>query len=457
VIAPGVRASPPSYDGWRRALLSTLSASLPVALPVTPTLAAAAIRASGRWGTPLYLYDLLQLKADAERIAAAFRDPWLRLYSLKANGLPPLLSGLLALGFGANAVSSGELDLARRAGFPHQLTALEGIGKGDRELLEAATRSAEGRPLLWVSLESAEEARALASVTYRLGTTVDVLVRVNPGVRPETQHGLAARASDSKFGVLAEELPGVIEAAGGTDGPLRWRGIHLHIGSQLGAVDAWRSALRVGLRLLTLQRATLPDFDTLDVGSGFPVEHGVDGSVPGPEVFAAAAAAELEALPPDARPRRMAIEPGRAVVAASGWLIGRVLHVRDRERRLVVLDAGMTELIRPALYGAEHPMLALTSHGRAVAAGGDAFGGRAGALEPVLMRIDGPICESTDRLGEATMPPLVRDDLVAIGVVGAYGSSMASTYNGRPRPAEVAWDGHRVRSLRPRERVSSLP
>ena len=474
---------------------------------MTPTLAAAALRAARRWGTPLYLYDLPRLAADAGRITAAFPDPWLRLYSLKANGLPSLLSSLPGLGFGANAVSVGELDLAGRAGFDGQLTALEGIGKGGRELHEAASRAADGRPLLWVSLELADEARAMASIAHRLGTRVDVLVRVNPGVRPETQHGLVVGASDSKFGVFPAELPGVIEAGGGAAGPLRWRGIHLHVGSQLGAVDAWRSALRVGLRLLSLQRASLPDFDTLDVGSGFPVDHGVDGSVPGPEVFATAAEAELVALPADARPRRLAVEPGRAVVAASGWLIGRVLHVRDGERRLVVLDAGMTELIRPALYGAEHPMLALTSGGRAVggnaavaegerdgAGGGSASPGAAtdggdrirsghhgqegpavaayaapsepadrvrsghqGVLKLVPMRVDGPICESTDRLGSALLPPLMRDDVVAIGVAGAYGSSMASTYNGRPRPAEIGWDGHRLKVLRPRGRISSLP
>jgi len=258
-------------------------------------------------------------------------------------------------------------------------------------------------------------------------------------------------AADSKFGVLDDELPAVVEAGGGVAGPLRWRGIHLHVGSQLGAVDAWRSAIRVALRLLSLQRATLPDMDTLDVGSGFPAAYGVDGSVPAPGVFAAAAMAEVEALPWDARPARLAIEPGRAVVAASGWLVARVLHVRERggpdgPRRLVVLDTGMTELIRPALYGAEHPIVALTS-----------LGGAVDGADLVEARVDGPICESTDRLGRAALPPLARDDLVAIGVVGAYGSSMASTYNGRPRPPEVAWDGQRLGLLRRRGTVAQLP
>jgi diaminopimelate decarboxylase len=134
------------------------------------------------------------------------------------------------------------------------------------------------------------------------------------------------------------------------------------------------------------------------------------------------------------------VEPGRAIVAGSGWLIGRVLHVRRREAPIVVLDTGMTELVRPALYGAVHPMRALD---------------RDGPLVPI--RVDGPICESTDTLGEAPLPPLERGDLVAIGMCGAYASSMFSAYNGRPRPPEIAWDAGRLTVLRSRGRTSSLP
>ncbi len=401
------------------------------------------------------MYDLPRLDADAAGVAAAFPPGWLRLYSLKANGLPALAHRLAAAGYGATAVSAGELALAVRAGFAPGVVALEGIGKGRAELRAAVGAAVAGAPLLWVSLESADEARALAAVAARAGLgrgAIDVLVRLNPMVQPETHDGLAVGAADSKFGVLTDELPGVVEAGGGADGRLRWRGLHLHVGSQLGAVDAWRSAIRVGLRSLALQRAALPDMDTLDLGSGFPVTYGVDGSVPGAEVFAEAALAEVEALLADARPTRLAIEPGRAIVAAAGWLVASVLNVKERPgpdgpRRLVVLDAGMTELIRPALYGAEHPMIALTSLGREVADGAPI----------VLARVDGPICESTDRLGSAALPPLARDDLVAIGVVGAYGSSMASTYNGRPRPPEVGWDGTGFSLLRRRGSMAALP
>lgn len=413
-------------------------------LPVGPALAAAK-----RFGTPFYLYDLTRLRADACAVADAFPDPWVRLYSLKANGLPALMREIAAAGFGANAVSSGEIALARRAGLPPARIALEGIGKTSADLDLAARLAADGTPLLWVSLESAEDAAALAALASRK-SRVDVLVRVNPGVMPETHQSLAVGAPDAKFGVAAEELPRVIEAGGGPTGPLRWRGIHLHVGSQLGAVDAWRSAFRVGLRLLELQRATLPDFDTLDAGGGFPAPMGDDeaDSVPGAMRFAQETARELRALPVQARPQRLAIEPGRSVVAGSGWLVGRVLHVRQRDPLLVVLDTGMTELIRPALYGATHPMLALTSLGREV----DGTG-----TDSTLVRVDGPICESTDTFGMATLPPLVRDDLVAIGTVGAYGSSMFSSYNGRPRPPELGWDGKRLSLLRRRGSRGTLP
>jgi diaminopimelate decarboxylase len=171
-------------------------------------------------------------------------------------------------------------------------------------------------------------------------------------------------------------------------------------------------------------------------------------SVPGAARFAAETVRELRALPAAARPRRLAVEPGRSVVAGSGWLVGRVLHVRQREPTLVVLDTGMTELIRPALYGAIHPLLALTSLGRPTEASG---------TDSTMVRVDGPICESTDTLGMATLPPLARGDLVAVGTVGAYGSAMFSTYNGRPRPPEICWDGSRLVTWRRRGSFASLP
>ena len=225
----------------------------------------------------------------------------------------------------------------------------------------------EGRPLRWVSLESPEEAAALAAIRRPgwPGRAWTSCTASTPTSTPETQPGLAVGAGGSKFGMTEMEIADAIERGGGPDGPLRPRGIHLHVGSQLGAVDAWRDAVRRGLAVAALWRGSIETFDTLDVGGGFPV-FGLDDPAPSPARFARELPALLEATPADRRPTRLAIEPGRFLVARSGWLLARVLHVRDRGGRQVVLDAGMTELIRPALYGARHRIVALTSLGLAV-------------------------------------------------------------------------------------------
>jgi diaminopimelate decarboxylase len=392
---------------------------------------------AGRLGTPFYAYDGERLDSDAGAIRAAFPSPrWTRLYSIKANLSPGVIARIAGNGFGVSAVSRGEAALALKASVPADDIVLEGVGKSDSDVRFAVDMAAAGRPLKWVSLESADDASALSRAARRrlkTGPRIDVLVRVNPEVEPETHHGLAVGARGSKFGVLAEELPAVMEAGGGPAGPLRWRGIHVHVGSQLRSTEAWTEGIRVGLDCFERLRETLPDFDTLDAGGGLPADP-FAADTPSPEAFARAAEGAIDSASPDHRPTRLAIEPGRAVVAASGWLVARVLVVRERPERghdipasrMVVLDAGMTELIRPALYGAEHPFFAITSWGKPAA-----------GLSLTTAIVDGPVCESTDRFGLVALPPLRRGDLVAIGHAGAYGSAMSSNYNGRPRAPEI--------------------
>ncbi len=383
-----------------------------------------------RFGTPAYVTDLATVRAASDDLRAAFPDPWLRQYSIKANDVPAVIAAIASHDLGANVVSRGEWAAATRAGVANDRITLEGIGKTDADLRAAAVVARDGRPVRWISLESPEEAAALASIARRVASPrLDVLYRLNPDVVPETQPGLAVGAGGSKFGMTEMEVAEAIDRGGGPDGPLRSRGIHLHVGSQLGAVDAWRDAVRRGLAVTALWRGSIETFDTLDVGGGFPV-FGVDDPAPGPERFARELPALLEATPADRRPTRLAIEPGRYLVARAGWLLARVLHVRDRGGRQVVLDAGMTELIRPALYGARHRIVALTSLGRAV----DGVA-RPDAVAPAA--VEGPICESTDSLGIHDLPPLRRGDLVAIADAGAYAASQSSAYNGRPRPPQV--------------------
>jgi len=418
-----------------------------------PAIADALRAVAARHGTPAYVTDLATLDRAAAAVREAFPYPWIRQYSLKANDVPEIVAEVTSRGFGANVVSRGEWAIARRAGVPNGRITLEGVGKTDVDLRDAVRATGAGKaPLAWVALESAEEAEVVTRMARRAGLgkgarpALDVLVRLNPDVVPETISGLAVGDGASKFGLTETEATGLVEwFASNARGAVRPRGIHLHVGSQLRAVDAWRDAVRRGLAVVGLLRGGLPSFDTLDVGGGFPILP-LGEPTPDPERFAREVPELLAGVPEDRRPTRLAIEPGRALVARSGWLVASVLHVRERGGRQVVIDAGMTELIRPALYGARHPIVALTSLGRPIAPDE----GAAPALEAA--RVEGPVCESTDTLGVHDLPPLRRGDLVAISEAGAYAASLASTYNGRPRAPQVLleMDGRLRRARRAR-------
>jgi diaminopimelate decarboxylase len=403
-----------------------------------PAIAGSLRAAARRFGTPVQVTDAATVDAAVAELAAAFPDPWIRQYSVKANDVAAVVALVTGEGVraGANVVSRGEWAIARAAGVRNDQTTFEGVGKTDADLATAVRATADGLAPLWLAIESADEAEALIGLARRAGLgsharpPLDVLFRLNPDVAPETQAELAVGSGGSKFGMTETELSATVERVAGAAGGLRARGVHLHVGSQLGAVDAWRDAVRRGLAVAGLLRGQLAEFDTLDVGGGFAVAP-LGEPAPRPERFAREMPALLETIPEDRRPRRLAIEPGRFLVARAGWLVGRVLHVRERGGRQVVLDTGMTEIIRPALYGGRHPIVALTSLGRPV------DGEPVAAGEIGEAAVHGPICESTDQLGEHPLPPLRRGDLVAIRDAGAYAASLGSAYNGRPRPPQV--------------------
>jgi diaminopimelate decarboxylase len=399
-----------------------------------PASAAQLRTVAARFGTPAGVTAVAALESAAAELFAAFPDPWLRAFSVKANDVPAVVERLGAMGLAANVVSRGEWAVARRAGFPNHRITLEGIGKSAADLRAAVRAAADGAPLRWLAVESPEELEALAAMAGRAGLgrgerpPLDVLLRLNPAVAPETHAGLGVGHEASKFGMTETELTAAA-AVTPEAGPIRIRGVHLHVGSQLGAVDAWRDAVRRGLALFALVAAGRSGMDTFDVGGGFPV--GAPGTVPPPGRFAEEAARLLATIPAGRRPARLATEPGRFLVAHSGVIVARVLHARERAGwgRVVVIDAGMTELVRPMLYGAYHRVAALTSLGMPVDP--DAPSGTAGSPRPSPARVDGPICESTDTLGTHVLPPLRRGDLVAIADTGAYAASMAMAYNGR--------------------------
>ena len=377
-------------------------------------------------GTPAYVYDLDAVAAAYRRVAAAFEPLGARvLYAVKANANLAVLGTLAGLGSGFDVVSGGELVRVLRAGGDPEACVFAGVGKTSEELALAVGHG------VTVHVESADELDALAAVAARLERPARFAVRVNPDVEVDTHVNIQTGHDEAKFGVpvaVAHELLG--RAARGELPLCDPVGVHVHVGSQLPDPEGVAAGARVGLEVLEAGRAAGLELDWLDVGGGLPVDY-AGGSALGPELFAAALAPLLAG-----RNVRLAVEPGRALVARAGALVAGVLYRKHRSAgRMLVVDTGMHHLLRPALYQAVHRVRPLRA------------APLAGPTEVV-----GPICESTDVLAtEADLPDLAPGELVAFLDAGAYGMTMASNYNGQPRPAEIVVAGGVARVARRRE------
>lgn len=377
-------------------------------------------------GTPAYVYDLDAVAAAYRRVAAAFGPLGARvLYAVKANANLAVLGTLAGLGSGFDVVSGGELVRVLRAGGDPEACVFASVGKTREELALAVGHG------VTVHVESADELDALQAVAARLERPARFAVRVNPDVEVDTHVNIQTGHDEAKFGVpvaVAHEL--LARAARGELPLCDPVGVHVHVGSQLPDPDGVAAGAKVGLDVLEAGQAAGLELDWLDVGGGLPVDYG-GGSALGPELFAAALAPLLAG-----RNVRLAVEPGRALVARAGALVATVLYRKHRSAgRMLVVDTGMHHLLRPALYQAVHRVRPLRA------------APLAGPTEVV-----GPICESTDVLAtEADLPDLAPGELVAFLDAGAYGMTMASNYNGQPRPAEIVVAGGVARVARRRE------
>ncbi|HLF29106.1 MAG TPA: diaminopimelate decarboxylase [Anaerolineae bacterium] len=382
-----------------------------------------------RFGTPLYVYSKQRLAANYRRVSLAFAALGARVcYSVKANGNGAILRLLREWGSGFDVVSGGELYRSLHIGAEPERIVFAGVGKTEAEL-RFAIESRVG----WINVEAREELEALDAIAAALGRRPRVALRLNPAVEADTHHHIATGGRRSKFGIDRDEA-GRLLADAARFAQLDLAGLHIHIGSQLASPQATVAAVRTALTLI--ERYRLP---MLDIGGGFPVDYHPGDSIPLPEPSAFA-----EALTPWLRDRglELLIEPGRSIVADAGLLLTRVLNVKQRAgRQIVVVDAGMNDLLRPALYDAYHPIVPLDP----------------GPGEPVATDVVGPVCESADAFArDRALPPLKRGDLLAITHAGAYGMAMSSNYNSRPRPAEVLIDGASVALIRRRETLEDL-
>lgn len=377
-------------------------------------------------GTPAYVYSLPRVAANLARIRAAFPNAEIH-FSAKSNHNLALLRSLVQSGVGVDAVSTGEIQLALAAGARASDIVLAGVAKTPQEL-----RLAAGQSIGWVNIENAQEADLLNALAGELGVTVRAALRYNPEVAAQTHPHIATGHSAAKFGLNADDVRGLLARRASLP-HLRIEGLHIHIGSQLHDTAASAEAVRHALALMNDDH-----FTTLNIGGGFPVAYQGGETLPGPADFAAAILPLVER-----RGLRLLLEPGRSLVADAGVLLMRVLYTKTQGgQRYVLVDAGMTELIRPMLYEAQHAILPLHE---------------APATQTVI--VAGPICESTDVFARDVLLPNVQPgDLLAVLTTGAYGMVMASNYNARLRPPEVVIeaDGAHWHIARRRETVDDL-
>lgn len=395
--------------------------------------AVAADRLAREHGTPLYVYSRSIIEARYRDFQDAFAplDP-LIAYSVKANGNLSVLRLLGDLGAGADIVSGGELARALAAGIPADRIVFSGVGKTRPEMERALDAG-----IFAFNVESAGELRALAALAAATDRVARIAIRVNPDIETPTPHHYTRTGhGTTKFGVPLDEAAALYREAATLPG-IEVCGIDVHIGSQIIDPEPYRATVRRILELTTILREDGIELGFMDVGGGYGVAY-EDEQAPTAHDFA-------RLLVPELRDRglRVVLEPGRFIVGPAGLLLTRVLYVkRMGGKTFVITDAGMNDLLRPSHYSSYHGI----SHVRRVT-------GR----EEVEADVVGPVCESGDFLGLDRRIALPEpDDLLAIGTVGAYGFSMASTYNSRPRPAEVLVDGDTVRLVRRRETWADL-
>jgi diaminopimelate decarboxylase len=389
---------------------------------------------SEQYGTPLYVTSQQTLihAAQSAQQALIGATSSLVCYAVKANPTLAILQTFAGQGLGADVTSGGELFRALKAGIPAEKIVFSGVGKSITELREAIAAR-----ILAIQIEVEEEIDILSKLADEMKVSIPVALRVNPQVDAQTHPSITTGMAENKFGLSKDHLPDLAIALQ-QNARLSLIGLSAHIGSQVTSLEPFHQC---AVYMAGLARQLL-DFgvplEYVNYGGGLGVKYGDEQ----PPIFAEWGSV-LRAAHGDL-PVRLLVEPGRSLVADASVLLTRVTGIkRMGKKTFVIVDAGMNDLIRPALYGAYHPISHVLQ--------------REDTVE-IAVEIVGPICETTDTFASERMLALPRaGDILAVGMVGAYGISMASNYNSRPRPAEILIEvGGEVKIIRTRETYADL-
>ena len=395
-------------------------------------------------GTPVYIYCKATFLDHLRKIQAAYSELDTTIcYSVKACGNINILKFLAESGAGFDIVSGGELFRTQQSSADMSKTVYAGVGKTDTEIIEALNAG-----IGCFNIESEAELENLIALTKKAGKKTKAALRVNPDVDPKTHKYITTGKKESKFGVDIERAQKVFADYSG-NGSVDLCAVHIHLGSGGKTIDPYREAVEKILPLIDKLRSAGHNIEMLDLGGGYGADYESD-TVPSAEDYAGSVVPLLKG-----KGLKLILEPGKSIAANAGILLTRVLYIKkSSEKKFVIVDAGMNDLIRPPLYEAFHfvwpekvePQFASVKKSQNIDIKGLDF-----------VDIVGPICEGADFFAkDRAIPPVKRGDLLSIFTAGAYGFTMASNYNARPMAAEVLVDGDKFTVIRRRQSYDDL-
>ena len=384
-----------------------------------------------KYGTPSFVYSEERIVENFLTIKRAFSSTTTDIcFAVKANSNIGILQILARQGAGFDIVSGGELARVLKAGGDPEKIVFSGVGKQDWEIIEGLKNK-----IRCFNVESAAELEKIAQIASSCGQIAPVSLRVNPNIDAKTHPYISTGLAESKFGIKIESAEHLFQRADG-DPHLNLVGIDCHIGSQITEIEPFLAALNILINLVQRLAGKGINLSHIDIGGGVGIKY-KDEEVINWNDFASEIKKSMKDIP-----QRLILEPGRSIVGNAGLLLAQIILLKNNgQKNFAVVDAGMNDLLRPALYGSWHEIVSVEKRTHP---------------EPLDWEIVGPICETSDFLAKGRSLSIIEGDLIAILDCGAYGFSMSSNYNSRPKAAEILIADKSHFCIRDREKVSDL-